>query len=747
MSADTGREEVQQQEEGGSSLKRLLSKTNNDGGSVVDEKNKKPKQRRNRRSFSCAVCKKYKTRCDFEIELGKCHRCYKLRLDCSLSNELQGEINQLNAKKLSQADEKSDNLSDIINRLSRVEENVHPLTGKIDLILNLLDEDKDHNNKQLRKLGKNTTATSLINPVMAAEAAESISNLFSTRISNDFDNIGIGKSNSGVIPFPTDLNINDVPNIFSSTISNSHDKYLDKYASQAPLNVIKNLDKKLFNRVSKYDPLKLACKEFLDFYFANEQLCLDLAKSFLEISHFWIIPGGLKELDRSYVIDHPFITCVFVTLAMCFDENYNYVEEQKKLYSLTTKLLGIALVTDPLTDQDIEAILYLSLYNISRKPKQPQIDNWFLASAGIKHFMLSLNFNEIRNRVVIYNRYENFDIYRLRVWNSLCACYFQASIGYGRPVMLSKEYFDIHQLTLKFPNATIGDAIKVAELELNIIVLKILDNLNYYFENIKQFDDIKKDHYNGHTTGVENVLTFKELDYWKLKWDGLIKRDISSILLFSYNFFYVMLSRRYLIFIEEAPTSPKIPTLKDFKKFKIYNTCYHHSIMTLQRFLELPSSIIKGSPTFSLNQIVYACMTLCDIMKSFKNAEFYETSINLITKIYWNLTHIGEKKNDATDTVGRIIKNLVDDTKKKHDQAEANDYNDDISNISPLDNIKTSPNNPVYESFNAGNSSSSSSQYHFRSPSSANLNSVFETGVPDVSQFDSFEDFFSGIFK
>ncbi|ODV97258.1 hypothetical protein PACTADRAFT_29210, partial [Pachysolen tannophilus NRRL Y-2460] len=640
---------------------------------------KKPKKRR---ALSCLSCRKLKTRCDFELHLGKCHRCYKLRLECSLTTEYNINPDQLRASRLDTIADKSSDINGINTRLNNVEASMGKLAQKMDMLIQMV------GNNQFSSAGENGTNSNVTRRLSGSIGSDQRSQLTS----------------------------------FAKHITRNTNNDLDTYVKESPLSIIKQIDSKLFKRINKYDLLEKACEEFLEFYYANEELCLQLGKSFLEISHFWIIPGGIKELNRKYVMEHPFITCVFVILAMCFDENYNYVEEQKALYRLTTKLLGIALITDPLTDHDIEAILYISLYNIARKPKQPQIDNWFLSATGIKHFILSMDFIAIKERILRYNIFDPDDLYHLRIWNSLCASHFQAAISSGRPVSITKDYFDIHSLSLKFPKATIGDAIKVSELDLDVKFLTILDDLSQYFKTI-DFEEIVCD----------NFLKFKELESWKLKWEHLIKKDVSGILLFAYDYFYIILSRRLIGYIKCDKTRSK-----DTRRLSYtYNTACHHSFMTLERLLKLPSSLIRGSPSTALAQIVYASLTLCDFLQ-IMNVEEKTMTLNLISKIYWHLNHIGEKMNDATDTVGKIIKSIV----------EAANNNNNNNNNNNTGNSTTS----LAANGNATNSKRENSEFMKvtePNPTSSYQKHPNDTSVeiPDVSQFNTFEEFFNGLFS
>lgn len=496
----------------------------------------------------------------------------------------------------------------------------------------------------------------------------------------------------------------------------SSDGSLDKHVSGAPLSVIKKLDAKLFQRADRYDPLNKACEEFLAFYFENETLCLQLAKSFLEIAHFWILPGGIKEIERSYVLEHPFITCVYVGLAMCFDENYTYIEEQRQLYMLTTKLLGVAMITEPLTDHDVEAILYLSMYNIARKPKQPQIDNWLLSGIGIKHVMLSFNFEAICNRIYRQN-YTADDLFHLRIWNAICACHFQYAFGSGRPVMITRDYYNVHSLTLKFPKATVGDAIKVAELDLDLIVLKM-------FESTVEFE-IEKE-----------TLVFPQVEVWRSKWSMLIPKDVSGILSLAYDFFHIMLAKNIL---------------ETHSVEGVHKTINQSSFKILSRFLRLPANLIRGSSSFTLSQIVFACWSLCDNLSQMTDSE-RTASLGLVTKIYWHLNQIGEKLNDATDTVGKIIKAIADQAQNfipapVGDIVIHNSPANSETSLSVKNNLYTGDLHNLLPDFTSPLDIFTKGGLHSKQSPDSGPATGPGAVIPDVAEFDTFEDFFRGVFS
>ncbi|CDK27006.1 unnamed protein product [Kuraishia capsulata CBS 1993] len=635
---------------------------------------KKQRKMKKRVWSSCSACRKLKTKCEFIPKLGKCERCRRLLIDCSLKELVDEEDIARETN--------SDSVTGIESWMQSVENTFKKFEDKLDSVVQTIRQTQSEENGQ----------------------------------SNDVDE----KSGS----------------ILGNT------SYSNSQISSAPLNVIKRIDSQLFNRADRSDPLKKACDEFIQFYFSNEEICIQLAKSFLEISHFWIIPGGIKEIDRRYVLEHPFITCVFVILAMCFDENYMYVKEQEQLYWLTMKLLGVVVVTDPLTDHDIEALLYLSLYNIARKPKQTQTDNWLISGIGIKHLMLSLDIRGISTKVNTLHRFEALDLYHLRIFNSLCSCHLQNSLGTGQPVMITKEYFDVHSLALKFPNATFGDAIKVSEIELYLMTVRLITSPS---------------------SKNRSTTAFDELQEWEENWRHLIKRDVAGLLTFAYHFCYILLLKNLTKTTQDrsskSASAPIITT--DIG----HTALVHHAFKILELFLNLKPKLVRGSPSFSLAQIVYACVTLCDSLSTM-DADQKNTALSLISKVYWHLNQIGEKMNDATDTVGKIVMSLVERANPK-EITSANDepYVREASATSRTTaNVEDTTTTPASIDFNfysreLNDSKLSPLQIPDRTSLPDSINHGISSGltpntpfqiigneVPDLSQFESFEAFFTGVF-
>ena len=135
-------------------------------------------------------------------------------------------------------------------------------------------------------------------------------------------------------------------------------------------------------------------------------------------SHFWIIPGGIKSIDREFVEKHCFITSVFTIIAMGFDENDKYEKEQEELYPLVEHLLTNTLTMfEKLIDHDIEALLYCCMYRFTRKSKryrQLSFNPLVLCNFAINSLLNIVDFHKIKERVLLEEQYNGCLLYTSR---------------------------------------------------------------------------------------------------------------------------------------------------------------------------------------------------------------------------------------------------------------------------------------------------------------------------------------------
>lgn len=621
-----------------------------------DKKLKKStRPRKKRKIYSCESCRKFKTRCDFEPSEGKCYRCRMLNLECSLTNdpELTTKFPQVAINNSTKP------------RIDDLEARVEDMDKKLDIILS--------------KLGE---VTSLLNM-----------NTTTTRENTVDHSLTVGFSNA----------------------TNS------LKLQEPPLNLIRDIDSRLFpekNGNSKSAsiekakrPYVVARLAFWEYFKQHEELCLELSHQFLIKSHFWIIPGGLKEIDKEYVQKHCFITSVFTIIAMGFDENDKYEKEQEALYPLVEHLLTNTLTMfEKLTDHDIEALLYCCMYRFTRKSKryrQLSFNPLVLCNFAINSFLNIADFHKLKERVILEETYDSTDLFHLRILNSLTACKLQLSIGFSIFTYQDPFIKELNNLIAKFPQANFRDDIKLSEINLSDVVNAIFLNFKDYFRN---FSTVFKQGGN-RDRNDESLLVFPELDYWLKNWEELLSKDNGGILWFSYDFFYIMICRSFITEFYQPTLASNVEFLE-----AVLTTMKHYCISLLNGFLKLPSSLIKGAPIITTNQVVYACLTLCDYLHKFSSTERQQT-LNLCTKIYWHLNAIGEKRNEATENVAVIIKSLIDTSKQKLN-----------SSYKQSEEVQTTP------AFLRMDQSPTESVSHNN------------FSIPDVNQFNTFEDFFQDFF-
>lgn len=750
------------------------SKKDQKTASSTNSSNGIPKKpRKKRKTYSCDVCRKFKTRCDFEPLVGKCHRCNVLKLHCSLTREREDEIiaaietssksslissNQNLDVPLTCSTSNDSLVSNPItaalnNRLNKLESNLHTLNSKIDLILMLVQ-------------GTNT-AMSNSNGIQSKEVSESISDRALIEDEESFNEVGDNFSDEE----QESDSSNEVEKEFSdsgkplqSMSQSSSKKYLNGIKLQEPpLKLIDDIDERLFptkaeshaDRLAETQrPFVIARVNFLKYFKQHEQMCLDLSRDFLVKSHFWIIPGGIKEINLEYVEKHLFITSVFTIIAMGFDENNKYETEQEVIYPLVERFLTNTLTMfEQLTDHDIEAILYCSMFNVSRKSKrhrQMKFNSLVLCNFAINSLLNIIDFHKIKERIFVQEEYSALDLYHLRILNSLSACRLQYSIGYGSFTVQDDMLKDFNNLTAKFPQANFGDDIKISEINLGEIVNNIFLNFKLYFKKfterfksslgLRETRSVSSSRKNSLDAGSKSqiayeYLVFPELDYWLKNWDELLSKDGGGVLLFAYNFYNIMICRNFLTEFHEEYHNDVYYFKCTLKTIKTY--CF----TLIDGFLKLPPSLIKGAPAITLHQLVYACLTLCDFLH-FLNSSERQQILNLCTKVYWHLNTIGEKLNEATENVGKIIKSLIDTSKRKVQSGNQ-------ALLSMSSSKMSQPTTPgvVYNGLTRRPSTSPQSVLSTASQGSGTINGApGGFTMPDVDQFNSFEDFFQDFF-
>ena len=720
--------------------------------------------RKKRKLYSCETCRRFKTRCDFEPIVGKCHRCNVLKIDCSLTREREEDIlSAIESRPIDDDDLTNVDRSDILYDIDSSKilgsgsiVTTHPLTNKLNERLTLLEGKVDSLSSKIDLLlmlaqGSTTAKSSAKIVIDNADIDETAHEKTQEEptIGNLRMNVSEDKNEDNILKIPA----NNV---------NTSEVYKLK---ETPLKIINDIDERLFplTATSKQEaldreqrPSAVARVNFLHFYENNTKLCLELCKEFLVRSHFWIIPGGMKELNDDFVRNHLFLTSVYSIIAMSSSDNEKYDELQETLYPLVERLLTNTLTMfDKLIVHDIEAILYCCMFHISRKAKrhrQLKFNSMVLANFALFSLLNNIDFYKLKERVLVHEKYDDTDLYHLRVLNSLTACHLQYSIAHGSMAPQDKMVKEFNNLIAKFPQSNFGDEIKLSEINLGDIVTSLFIDFETFFrEFLKRYTTKYKD------TKERQFLIFPELNYWLKNWEELLAKDGGGVLLFTYDFYHTMICRSFLTeFLEEIK---KHPYLLESITFTMRN----HIFSLLKGFLRLPSSLIKGAPILTTNEMVYACMTLSDYLHWFEPNEKQEI-LSICTRVYWHLNTIGEKLNEVTENVGKIIKFIITTAKNRANMGPFTPSFIDISTLKPqTTDIDLEENSihsvtvkvdgiPVEETTQithqpADLSEDSSLQLSRKddTPTAANTtNGQFL--MPDVDRFNSFEDFFQDFF-
>lgn len=760
-----------------SSKKRAYEKTTDTEAEV---KVKKP--RKKRKVYSCEDCRKMKTRCDFQPLIAKCHRCVILDIPCSLGEDRKEDIKQaLEAvnktggiksvfeNKIRAGEINTANIDQLIGQNSSNEQNKSELENT-EILLQLQNTVSFFNNRMDQLDDKlNTIINHITSHSQTDTSSSHNTNSYILAQQMEVEQEPPRLNNHGVtVENPPFRLLDQIERELLGTFDDNNNSYLT--------------EKEILAKAQR--AWVVARQKFMQFFYNHEELCFKLAHAFLKKAHFWIIPGGIKTIDRDYVEKHPFITSVFAIIAMGFDENENFSTEQEILYPIVERLLSNTLTMfDQLHDHDIEAILYISMYTISRKSKkfrQVKFDGLILSKFASDYLLNLIDFYKIKENCE-NGLFDGNDLFHLRILNSLTTIKMIYSIGYCNFSVQDRQLRDFNDLTVRFPQSTFGDEIKLGEIKLGDIVNGIFLNFeDFYQELLKSNNSGEK----------KSTIKINEMRNWLDTYKELSSKDGSNLLLFTYDFYYIVVCRN-LICDFGAKDYNQFLQQKDFF-IACLDTVKKYCFAILTSFLKLPTSLIKGAPIITLQQTVYSCLSLCDFLHCF-NPQEKARILNLCTKIYWHLNSIGEKLNEATQNVGIIIKTLIDSSmvhtsnpsnsssemdlknlfikmqkgskhnsikrKKKKSSNKNKDNHSSITSVSSNNrNSKSNPytpgtassvntisstNTPLSGTMNQNSISHNSHLQQFNFGSALSLNSL---NFPDVEQFQSFEDFFQDFF-
>lgn len=590
------------------------------------------KPKRKRKKFSCDNCRKLKTKCVNDGLSSICERCKRLNIECNLPSQRKrkadGEEEEIGNEQAEESivnNETTDTIHSldkisIDKRLDKVENSISAIDNKLNQLISLQQQQlklsiqptqlQSQSQSQVHTL----QSTSIQLPQLLQHRRDSHN---SSAISNQEEVTSPAFKLDNV----TEL-INKIPVRVDFT---SPVLYFSKIRTELLGNQAENKFKK-------------ATEKFINFFLEHEILCLELSKSFLEYSHYFIIPGGISVIDKDYVLEHPLIACVFVFIAMSISKKFNNTDIKNNILGLLKDILSTIMNKfELLTDHDIEALVYICMYNICGvRPR-------YLITLTLMHFLSSVDTKNLVERVCKENVYLDDDLYHLRILNSLTAIYLEQVIGMGAPMMFPNFVFDINGITVTFPNATIGDAIEVARLEVLKFITDCINNVKFF----------TKDNFFNMIYQAQDGNKIFQLDYlyqWKEKWKKILLKDISKVGSYVYNFAYIVLSRKY---IASNPNDSK-ENLQI-----IIATASHYSFELLKTFIDFKKEYLRGTPSYQLGQCVYACITLLESLNNLL-VEERKKALDMISKAYWNLSKLGLEMSDATGMIAEIIRKLIE---------------------------------------------------------------------------------------
>lgn len=624
--------------------------------------------RKKRKVFTCDRCRKVKTRCDFEPLSGKCHRCAVLNIECSLSRSMGVDPLSIQKSgservlKLSVSDTKAPTskilpislLTSAIDyaptsyvpkpkllpgietistetRLEKVETDVASMHSKLDKIISLLETK-----------GNTLDAARTLSSLNSPEDARSRS-IGNTGILNGKSSFQSKENNPKSFGISTRFKLNEYP----YKILNDIDERLFPLTATSQQEAIEREQR----------PSAVARVNFLHFYERNKTLVHELVKDFLVTSHFYIVPNNLKDVNDDFAKSHLFITSVYTIISMSSADNDEFAKKQEELYPLVERLLTNTLTMfDKLKAQDLEAILYCSMFHIARKAKrhrQLKFNSLILSNFALFSLLNNFDFDGIKNRVNNL-QYSTTDLYHVRLLNALTACNLEYSLIYGTITPKDSTVQELNNLVTKFPQSNSADIIKLSEIDIANIVISIYGNFQNYFQ--KFFDiNLAMNKQSGYNL---KILEIPELRQWLMEWNEVLEKHNGGILKFHYHFYHIMICRSFLNeFLDEMNEYPSFLN-------GVIHTMKYHATSLLVEFLKLPPKLVKGAPILTTNELIYTCMTLCDFLYWFDVME-RQKILSMCTKVYWHLNTIGEALNEMTENMGKIIKSIIDTTRSQ----------------------------------------------------------------------------------
>jgi hypothetical protein len=360
----------------------------------------------------------------------------------------------------------------------------------------------------------------------------------------------------------------------------------------------------LFKRKDRYEEMTVALGELQDWVGQKPDYCLQMSNIFKSKCHKYLIESS-PYLKNSYNPEVNLLYGVLILQGMRCSYNDQLLEQdqiyQAQLFSIIRRILSTALMTSPLKIQDLEAMLYMSIYNAARKPKQPIFDSWLLTGYAIKLFLVSFDLEDDHDA----------SGYTYEIWNNLCACHLEYALSSGKPILIPGNCLDRCSNIRKYRQPATDDVI-LAEISL--------------------------------LGRMDGQATEATLEQWKTSNYHYFRQNHNS-------------NTDEISFIELVYSYCFVITTSDHQK------AIEFSASIIRGFLMKTAEDIDSMPNFPLIVLIYACLTLCKLINYSTTMQQKSETLNLIAKIYWYLYHIaGEQPKVILHSIAHIIRDLLEKT-------------------------------------------------------------------------------------
>ncbi|CEJ62811.1 hypothetical protein PMG11_11298 [Penicillium brasilianum] len=252
-----------------------------------------------------------------------------------------------------------------------------------------------------------------------------------------------------------------------------------------------------------------------------------LIQSFLRRyrSNYFIsnLKGIVLDTNKDLRATSPFLHAVCCLHGMVSEEEYSVSPLHREVYEEVRRKLGQVLLATPLPLEELLAISAMCLFASAPSVGPEYIDSWVLSGHCAQQAMLTINFAKISANIKSGDASLE-DQKDVRLWGSICLNHLQWAAATGRPSFLPPHYTAYCLLTLDIGQATIDDAMNVAEIMLYSSIVAPSERL----------------------LSLSTEGDCPEIEAWSQKWKHLFNMPQSICLKLGYHIAYLILAKRAL---------------------------------------------------------------------------------------------------------------------------------------------------------------------------------------------------------